>query len=446
MTSDPSHSESFANLALALLYLVPLAAGYALWSRAGRKSETRARSALANARAAGLDEPATLHPEISPSRCLGCGACVGACPEGDVLGIVAGKAELVNPANCIGHGACQTACPYDAITLVLGTARRGVEIPKLGPDFQTATPGVFVAGELGGMGLIRNAIEQGRQVIEAVRQLPGMGSGTGLDLAIVGAGPAGLAASLAAKQRGLRFVTLEQESLGGTVAHYPRGKIVMTAPAELPLYGKLALGRTTKEALLRVFRDVVTRSGLGVHYGERVEAISRGPDGFALRTSRGSYNARSVVLAIGRRGSPAKLGVPGEEAAHVVYRLIDPEQYRGQQVLVVGGGDSALEAAAELADQPDTRVTLSYRGSGFSRAKPANRARVEGASSAGRLSLRLESKLVEIRAQSVLLACQGRTEEVPADAVIACTGGVLPSEFLRAAGVATEVVHGRALR
>jgi thioredoxin reductase/ferredoxin len=435
-----------SDLLVVSVYLVPLLLALAVWSRARRRSETRAVAALHATREAGLDEPATLHPEISPSRCLGCGACATACPEGDVLGIIAGKAELVNAANCIGHGACQTACPYDAITLVLGTERRGVEIPRLGPDFQTAVPNVFVAGELGGMGLIRNAIEQGRQVIDSVQRVPGIGSGRGLDVAIVGAGPAGLAASLAAQEKGLRYVTLEQESLGGTVAHYPRGKIVMTAPAVLPLHGRLSLGRTTKEALLEVFRDVVTRTALDVRYGERVESVARSADGFALRTPRASYSARAVVLAIGRRGSPAKLGVPGEDASHVVYRLVDPEQYRGKAVLVVGGGDSALEAAAEVAEQPGTRVALAYRGSAFTRAKAANRLRIESLAHSGRLRLFFGANPAEIRARSALLRTADGVEEIPADAVIACTGGVLPSEFLRLAGIETEVVRGRALR
>jgi thioredoxin reductase/Pyruvate/2-oxoacid:ferredoxin oxidoreductase delta subunit len=443
MTSEATHSWSAL---WAVLYLVPLSVAFYFWSRAGRRCEARNAEALAAARAAGLDEPMSLHPLISQSRCLGCGACATACPEHDVLGLVGGKAVLVNAANCIGHGACQSACPYDAITLVLGTERRGVEIPRIGPDFQSAVPGIFVAGELGGMGLIRNAIEQGRQVIDSVLRVPGIGAAGGLDVAIVGAGPAGLAASLAAKEKGLRFVTLEQESLGGTVAHYPRGKIVMTAPAELPLHGRLSLGRTTKETLLAVFKDIVTRTKLGVHYGERVDSIERKSGGFELKTPRASYSARAVVLAIGRRGSPAKLGVPGEEAPQVVYRLIDPEQYRGKSVLVVGGGDSALEAAASVSDEPDTRVTLSYRSAAFARAKPANRERVEAAQRTGRLTVCLETNVVEIRARSALLRGAGGEREVAADAVIVCTGGILPSAFLRSIGVETEVVHGRALR
>ena len=190
----------------------------------------------------------------------------------------------------------------------------------------------------------------------------------------------------------------------------------------------------------------MTRTGLGVHYQERVESIARTEAGFAVKTARASYGVRAVVLAIGRRGSPAKLGIPGETAAHVVYRLVDPEQYRGRAVLVVGGGDSALEAATSVADEPGTQVALVYRGTGFARAKAANRALVEAAQRAGRLRVLLETNPVEIRASSVLVRGAAGEEEIPADAVIVCTGGILPSAFLRDAGVETEVVHGRALR
>ncbi len=408
--------------------------------------ERRSAATLREAIASKLTEPASLHPSINPNRCLGCGSCVKACPEENVLGLVRGKAVLVNPTHCIGHGACQTACPFDAITLVLGTESRGVEIPRLGPDFQTAVPGIFVAGELGGMGLIRNAIEQGRQVIESVvGALDGRTSDEVLDVLIVGAGPAGLSASLAAKEKGLRFATIEQESLGGTVAHYPRGKIVMTSACTLPLYGRIPTGEISKESLLQLFTDVVRGTGLDVRYQERVEAVGRVETGFEVRTSRSSHLARTLVLAIGRRGTPAKLGVPGEESPHVVYRLVDPEQYRGQSVLVVGGGDSALEAALGLASEPGTRVTLSYRGDAFSRVKPANRARVEAARDSGQLFVRLGSTVVEIRPGVAVLETGDGIEDVASDAVIVCVGGVLPTAFLQAIGIETETKRGTPL-
>src|SRR5215471_15995086 len=299
--------------ALVALYISVFAAIVVIYFSLRRRSEARNIATLEAAAEAGLLEPASLHPEIDPATCLGCGACIRACPEGKILGLVDGKAQLIEPTQCIGHGACRAACPTGAITLVFGTATRGVEIPHVGPDFQTNVPGIFLAGEVGGMGLIRNAIEQGRQAIDSVRGLSGLGRGDLYDVVIVGSGPAGFSASLAAMQHKLRFVTIEQESFGGTVAHYPRGKVVMTEAATLPLIGKVQFGEVSKEKLLEFWRRAARQTGLRVNYAERVEAVVRHGSGFEVRTTRRSYPTRSVLLAIGRRGTPRTLGVAGED-------------------------------------------------------------------------------------------------------------------------------------
>jgi thioredoxin reductase len=429
-----------------LSVLIYLAVLFLVWVPYGlhrRRRSERSRAVLDEARKSGFAEPPSLHPVIDPSACLGCGSCVPACPEGEVLGLIDGKALLINPANCIGHGACKEACPQDAIALVLGTETRGIEIPVVSPNFETNVRGIFVAGELGGMGLIRNAIEQGRQAIDSVRALGGIGDGDGLDVLVVGAGPAGFAASLAAKQHGLRCATLEQETLGGTVAHYPRGKIVMTSPGQLPLYGKVKLRETTKEALLDLWREVERKTGVEINYEERVEAIERVEGGFVVASSRETYRTRAVVLAIGRRGTPRKLGVPGEQDPKVVYRLSDPEQYRGRKVLVVGGGDSALEAAVSLSEVVGTQVVLSYRNDAFSRAKPKNRDRVDAAASGGGLRILLGTRVCEIARSHVRIECDGRAETLENDAVIVCAGGILPTGFLQTIGVEIETRHGQ---
>jgi thioredoxin reductase (NADPH) len=441
-------TQSTSPILLAL-YLVPVAAILVWYLRSRQRRESAAILAAEEALESSMTEPPSLHPVIDINRCVGCRSCVNACPEQEahaVLGMIRGKAWLVGPSNCIGHGACQRSCPVDAISLVFGTERRGVDIPLVKPNFETNVPGLFIAGELGGMGLIRNAVEQGRQALESIRKLPGIGAGKGLDVAIVGAGPAGFAASLAAMQARLRFVTLEQDSLGGTVAHFPRGKLVMTRPAELPIVGKMKFTETTKEKLLEFWQNVESKTGLEIHYMERVTGITRRPGGdeFDVQTNRGRYATRAVLLTIGRRGTPRQLGVPGEDLEKVVYRLIDPEQYRGQHVLVVGGGDSALEAAHSIADQPGTNVTLSYRSGAFSRAKPKNRDKVEQLEAAGKMRVMLGSTVREIREDSVAIDQDGETTILPNDGVIVCAGGILPTGFLKEVGVEVETKFGTA--
>lgn len=429
-----------------LVYLIPLVAVIGVHLFLRRRSERRDLARLNESRSSGHDEPPSLHPDIDPIKCIGCGACVKACPEGGILGLIRGKASLVSPSECIGHGACRAACPVDAITLVFGTERRGVELPHVGPDFQTNVPGLYIAGELGGMGLIRNAIDQGQQAMAEIGRRLKQGrrdKALDADVIIVGAGPAGISASLAAKQAGLRAMTLEQEELGGTVAHYPRGKLVMTAPAVLPGFGRMKFREVGKEALLAFWKDVIARAGLRIAYGERVETVERTDQGFTLTTPRRTLRTSAVLLAIGRRGTPRRLDVPGEDLPKVVYRLIEPRQYAGQDVLVVGGGDSALEAAAALAEETDARVCLAYRGAGFARAKTRNRSRVEAAQAAGRLQLAMDTEVRRIDPNTVELERAGVVRSLPNNAVIICAGGVLPTDFLRSIGVETETRHGR---
>ncbi|HEX8986977.1 MAG TPA: NAD(P)-binding domain-containing protein [Rhodocyclaceae bacterium] len=423
-------------------YAAPLTAALLLHVHRRRRRERHGSAVWREAQAAGLTEPASLHPVVDAAKCCGAGACVAACHE-SALGFVNGKACLVNPTRCIGHGACAAACPVDAITLVFGTAKRGMDIPQVKPNFETNVGGVYIAGELGGMGLVRKAAEQGRQAIESVAKARRRHAD--LDVVIVGAGPAGLTATLGAMEKKLRHVTLEQEdSLGGTVYHYPRNKIVMTQPVVLPLVGKAKLGEISKESLLAFWKDIVDRVDMKIDFGHRVEQVVRDEDGFVVKTSRGEFRSAAVVLAIGRRGTPRKLGVPGEESAKVVYRLIDAAQYRGRHVLVVGGGDSAIEAALALADEAAGTVTLSYRGDAFGRVKPKNRERIEEVKAAGRVEVVLSSNVLRIDEASVELECGGAIRQLPNDAVIVCAGGILPTPMLKEMGIQVETKFGTA--
>jgi len=387
--------------------------------------------------------PLSLHPVVDPNKCMGSGACVAACPEGKILALHDGRAHLVQPEACIGHGACARECPVGAITLVFGTAERGIDIPHVAPSFETNVKGVYIAGELGGMGLIRNAVAQGVQAMEHVAKRSRGKDPAVLDVLVVGAGPAGLAAGLTAHGRGLRYAIIDQETaIGGTIAHYPRNKIVLTGPFELPGWGRIKQRELSKEELVAIWSEAVQKVGLTVRLGERYEGVTRQGDVLVVRTSRAVLHARAVVLAIGRRGTPRKLEVPGEERSKVAYSLREPELWSGLDVLVVGGGDSALEAAMSLGEVPGTKVTLSYRGDTLFRAQPKHQPRFSDAVAAGRVRALMSSEVVEITPGEVVISQGAQVFRLPNDQVFVLIGGILPTGILSEAGIAMERKFG----
>lgn len=400
-----------------------------------RAAEKQARRKLEKTAGTEMNVPMSMHPHIDALQCIGCGACFRACPEHGVLGMVSGKATLIHAAKCVGHGLCAEQCPVGAIKLQLGAPGRSANLPQVNENLETNIPGMYIAGELGGMGLIRNAIKQGVQVIDHLSTTKPRAADAEFDVAIVGAGPAGMSAGLAAMKQGLRYVVLEQGDRGGTILQYPRRKIVMTAPADLPLYGKIKLTEVSKEALVDLWDKILHKTGLQIQTNEKVNEIQQREMNFRLATSKGEYHAKNVVLALGRRGTPRKLGVPGEQLSKVCYRLIEAEAYKNCKVLVVGGGDSAVEAAIAIASQPGTQVTVSYRKGEFTRIKERNESHIQEAVRKGIVRVVFNSNVQEIREDSVILSTEQGTDEIGNDAVFIFAGGELPYDFLKKVGI-----------
>ncbi len=406
-----------------------------IYLRKLKKASRVVAAKIDKAKEEGLHEPVSLHPVINEDNCIKSGACIAACPEKDILGIVNGRAALVNASQCVGHGACFHACPVEAISLVIGTEKRGVDLPHVSQSFETNVQGVYIAGELGGMGLIKNSVEQGQQAVENIVRAGIKKNGAAHDLVIVGAGPAGISASLMAKKHQLNFITLEQDSLGGTVYTFPRSKVVMTAPMNLPLRGKIKLFDTNKKQLLELWNDVLSEHQITIRENTKVEEIGRENGHFVVRTNRGdAFTTQNVLLAIGRRGTPRKLGVPGEVSEKVAYRLLEPENISGKKILVVGGGDSAVESAMLLMEQNE--VILSYRKDAFARIKPKNRENIQAAIQSGAINMQFNTNVVNIEPGQVILQDNDGNEQVLAnDQVYIFAGGELPTQFLQKIGI-----------
>lgn len=394
----------------------------------------------------GLFEPVSLYPHIDLKACIGSAACVADCPEKDILGIVDGVATVINTANCIGHGACFHACPVEAISLRIGTESRGIDLPHVNETFETNFKGVYIAGELGGMGLIKNSVEQGQQAIENMVKNKKSNPKKVIDVAIIGAGPAGISATLAAKKHGLSSVTLEQDSLGGTVYTFPRSKIVMTSPMDLPLYGKAKLYDTSKDELLKLWTNVINEHNIEIKQKTKVEQIIPAEDDtFKIMTNtKEEYICNHVLLSIGRRGSPRKLNVPGEESQKVAYRLLEPERIKNKNILVVGGGDSAIESVLLVKDENE--ATLSYRKDQFSRLKPKNKENINQAIQEGSVTVIFNSNVVSINDDNVLLKIDEETIKIENDLVYIFAGGELPTAFLQKAGIEVKKRFGYTMK
>jgi len=425
-------NETLITIGITIVLILATVVPYV---RKFRKKEEKARAKFHRMKISGLDEALTMHPHIDVMQCIGCGVCVRACPEGEVLGLIEGKATLIHGAKCVGHGLCAEACPVGGIELMTAKPGRSADLPIIGDNFETTVKGMFIVGELGGLGLIKNAISQGKKVIEHIAALPPATRDDMVDVAIIGGGPSGLTAGLTAQEKNLRYIILEQGDIGGTILQYPRAKVVMTSPVELPLWGKLKFTEATKEQLLELWNAIIEKTHLKIATGEKVNDIRYANNEFTITSTTKQVTAKYVVLALGRRGTPRKLGVPGEERSKVTYRLIDAATYHDEHILVVGGGDSAIEAAVGLASQNNNNVILSYRKNEFTRIKERNKSHIDDFVSRKKITLMFNSEVKEIRESSVLLATQNGEQEIKNSHVFIFAGGELPNEFLKKIGI-----------
>jgi len=416
-----------------------------LWEFAARRAHNRRwREELDEARRIGTDKPLSQHPHIDPHRCIACGCCARVCPE-KVLAIVQGTARLVHASQCVGHAYCEQVCPVGAIIVGLGDIQSRSDVPLLTRDLESSIPRVFIAGELGGMALVRHGTNQGTRAVDAIaRRLQSTRSeraSAGLaDVLIVGCGPAGIAATLRARQLDLNYITIDRNGVGGAVRKYPHNKVTMTQPVDVPLYGRLRRTKYRKQELLDLWEDLFARFGIAVRHDEEWTDVRPLSDGtLESTTSEGTIVSRYVILALGRRSTPRRLGVPGEELPHVSTHVDDPAGYLGESFLVVGGSDSAIEAAIALARESGRRVTLSYRRHEFFRVRRKNLECLNQLRKKGHLEVLFDSEVKRIERDHTVLAIHHDQEQIettlPTAAVFILIGGVLPFKLLRRIGI-----------
>ncbi|MDT7541758.1 MAG: hypothetical protein QOE33_1662 [Acidobacteriota bacterium] len=414
------------------------------------------------------------HPVIITERCIGCHACVEACPH-DVLAVVDGFATPIAREQCVEDTSCQVECPVSPKACIVVNTTKAIpkrKVPARDARFETNVAGCYIVGDVSGTPLIKNAANEGadviRHVIEDLGQSPAEPNAQ-LDLVIIGAGPAGLSAAVLAAQAGLRYVAIEQDRLLATIEAYPANKYVYFKPETMQSRGGIDVpgAGAQREALLETWTRTIFERGVKVNERESCKSVRRAEDGdyFTIETEAGvakeprKYIARRVVLALGNRGTPMKLGVRGEDLRVVIdgraepkvqYRLADPEAYKRRRIVVVGAGNSAIEAAVDLVarrdgdqitfrpDEETNEVALVIRSDMKNDLKFNNKMQIYDCIDSGKINVHFGTAIKEVRAGEVVLM-NARTKEETAtiknDLVFALIGGERPTEFLKSIGI-----------
>ena len=373
-----------------------------------------------------------VYPAINRSACIGCGACVQSCREKGVLAVIAGKSTLVNPLACRCHGDCERNCLTGALKLVEYGKKLMVRVPRIDENYQSNIKGIYIVGSLTGAGLIKEAINQGRAAVNHIMR--GVFPPALPTVMVIGAGPAGLSATLSCRKFGLPVLCFEKDLTANTIRNFPKKKILMAEPVEMPIVGPLWVGDASREKLLEAWEGILIKSRACITTAARLENIENKDGHFLVTISGKQFACDKVILALGSRGVPRKLGISGEDGANVFYNLLEADEFSGSTVTVIGAGDSAIEAALAL-QRNGCHVTMLVRGDGFPKAKSRNLERIAQAGAAGGIHIKFNCQPLEIGTDFIAFHADGEAHREKNDAVFIMVGGELPFQLLESIGI-----------
>jgi thioredoxin reductase/NAD-dependent dihydropyrimidine dehydrogenase PreA subunit len=372
------------------------------------------------------------YPAVNRAACIGCGTCVQNCREKTVLAIIRGKSTIVNPLACRCCGECEQSCLTGALKIVEHGKKIKIRVPWTDENQQSNVEGIYIVGSLTGAGLIKEAINQGRTAVNHI--VKGAAPPSLPSVLVVGAGPAGLSAMLSCRKFGLPVLCFEKDLSANTIRNFPKKKILMAEPVEMPIVGPLWVGDTSREKLLDAWEKMLIKAGARITTNAQLEKIEKKDGQFRVTISGKHYSGDQVILALGNRGVPRKIGIRGEDGPNVFYNLLEADEFSGSAVTIIGAGDSAIEAALAL-ERNGCRVTMLVRGDGFPKAKEKNQERIRQVDARGHVQVHFNSQPIEIGADFISFTAGGETRREKNDAVFIMVGGELPFELLQSFGI-----------